>query len=98
MVSTTESADQLKTNSLNQETIDAAAQMTTDEASAELTKALGQSTGTTRLGGTQQERNLLVSLDSLEEGSLENALEDTRGMSQEQEKTKSAVDATLEEI
>jgi low affinity Fe/Cu permease len=59
---------------------------------------LGQSTGTTRLRGTSQERNLLVGLDSLEEGSLESIAAQTAGMSQEQEKTKSAVDATLEEI
>jgi hypothetical protein len=75
------------TTTVSQETLDAAAQVTTDEASAianaELTKAFGQSTGTTRQGGTSQERNLLSSLDGLEEGSLENTLEETAGMSQE---------------
>lgn len=57
--------------------------MTTDEASAELTRELGQSTGTTRLAGTVQETNLLKSLDSTEDGSLESTLEDSMGLSSE---------------
>ena len=98
MFITTATEEKAKTGTLSQETIDAEAQITTDEANNELTKAFGQSSGVTRQSGTQQERNLLVGLDSVEEGSLENTLEETAGMSQEQEKTKSAVDATLEEI
>jgi len=54
--------------------------VTTDEATADLTKAFGQSSGSTRLGGTSQERNLLSGLDSLEEGSLESTLAETAGM------------------
>lgn len=72
--------------------------MTTDEAATELTKALGQSTGTTRLAGTVQETNLLKSLDTLEEGNLESQLESSLTLSSEEAKTKNAVDATLEEI
>ena len=41
MVTTTETEEKSKSGNLSQETIDAAAQVTTDEASAELTKAFG---------------------------------------------------------
>lgn len=70
--------------------------MATDEASAELAKALGQSTSSTKLAGTAEESSLLGTLEG--DGALESTLEQQLVRSTAQLQSQSAVDATLEEI
>lgn len=63
--STEDSKAEMGSSNLSQETIDAAAQVTTDEAMSE-----GQ-----LLATSMEESNLVKSLNTLEEGSLENTLD-----------------------
>lgn len=70
--------------------------MATDEASAELAKALGQSTSSARLAGTAEESSLLGAVEG--DGALESTLEQQLVRSTDQLQSQSAVDATLEEI